>query len=147
METIFAIADPWGSREKDLVLDSAKIFGYILAFWCNDAEVDMVSVTKMELEAQLLAVLAQPTRLKILYFLKGTEKCACEITPRMQEDPSVISRHLVKMWEAGLLGYRKQGVSKYYWIREARVFEVLETIDDMLLSSVQERAREVGASL
>lgn len=107
----------------------------------------MNSGRRVELEAELLAVLAQPTRLKILYFLKDGERCACKINPMMREDPSVVSRHLVKMREAGLLGYRKEGVSIYYWIKEPRVFEVLETVDGILLSSTQERAREVSASL
>jgi DNA-binding transcriptional ArsR family regulator len=107
----------------------------------------MDSRRRGELEAELLTVLAQPTRLKILYFLKDGERCACEINPMMREDPSVISRHLVKMREAGLLGYRKEGVSIYYWIKEPRVFEVLETVDGILLSSAQEKEREVRTSL
>ncbi|MBM3324278.1 MAG: winged helix-turn-helix transcriptional regulator [Calditrichaeota bacterium] len=107
----------------------------------------MVTKKKPELEAHLLEVLAQSTRLKILYFLKDGERCACEITPKMREDASVISRHLVKMREAGILGYRKEGVSIYYWIKQPRVFKVLELIDEMLLSSVREKAQEIKALL
>jgi DNA-binding transcriptional ArsR family regulator len=107
----------------------------------------MITPRKVELEAHLLEILAQPTRLKILYFLRRGEKCACKITPMMNEDASVISRHLVKMRDAGILGYRKEGVSIYYWIKEPRVFRVLELIDEMMLSSVRERAQEIKASL
>ena len=107
----------------------------------------MVNLKKVELEAQLLEVLAQPTRLKILYFLKDGEKCACKINPMMREDPSVVSRHLVKMQEAGLLGYRKEGVSKYYWIKEPRIFEILQMADDILRASAREKAREVKVFL
>ncbi len=102
---------------------------------------------KIELEAELLAVLAQPTRLKILYFLRQGEQCACKITPSMAEDPSVISRHLVKMKEAGLLGSRKQGVSIYYWIRDQRVFQALELIDKMIKKTAQDRAERAFAVL
>ncbi|MFH1011669.1 MAG: metalloregulator ArsR/SmtB family transcription factor [bacterium] len=107
----------------------------------------MVNLKKVELEAQLLEVLAQPTRLKILYFLRDGERCACEINPKMREDPSVISRHLVKMRDAGILGSRKEGVSIYYWIKEPRVFEILEMTDNLLRSLARQKAREVGASL
>jgi DNA-binding transcriptional ArsR family regulator len=106
-----------------------------------------MAMKKPELEAHLLEILAQPTRLKILYFLRHGEKCACKITPMMDEDASVISRHLVKMRDAGILGYRKEGVSIYYWIKEPRVFHVLEIVDEMLLTSVREKAQEVKASL
>ncbi len=107
----------------------------------------MVDPKKVELEAALLTVLAQPTRLKILYFLQEGEKCACKINPSMQEDPSVISRHLVKMREAGLLDSRREGVSIYYWISEPRVFKILELADDILRSSAQERARLTAGAL
>ena len=107
----------------------------------------MIDPQKVELEAELLSVLAQPTRLKILYFLKDGEKCACEINPKMQEDPSVISRHLVRMRQAGLLGSRREGVSIYYWIQEPRVFKILDMVDDVIRSSVQERARLTAEAL
>ena len=84
---------------------------------------------KIQLEADFLSVLAQPTRLRILYFLRDGERCACEINPSMPEDASVISRHLVKMREAGILDSRKEGVSIYYKIREPRVFRILELVD------------------
>ncbi|MBC8278357.1 MAG: winged helix-turn-helix transcriptional regulator [FCB group bacterium] len=89
----------------------------------------MITQNKINLEAEFLSILAQPTRLKILYFLRDGEKCACEINPSMAEDPSVVSRHLVKMKDAGILASRKQGVSIFYKITEPRVFEILMTAD------------------
>ncbi|NQS97691.1 MAG: winged helix-turn-helix transcriptional regulator [candidate division Zixibacteria bacterium] len=100
---------------------------------------------KIEFEADFLSVLAQPTRLKILYFLRDGEKCACKINPYMQEDASVISRHLVKMREAGILDSRKEGVWIHYRIKEPRVFQILKIIDDILLSAAQEKAQEFAS--
>ena len=99
----------------------------------------MVDQKKIEMEADFLAVLAQPTRLKILYFLKEGERCACEINPMMTEDPSVVSRHLVKMKETGLLGFRKEGVSKYYWIKETRLFGILNLVDEIIRDGLKEK--------
>lgn len=96
---------------------------------------------KIQLEAELLAVLAQPTRLKILYFLRDGEQCACNINPHMQEDASVISRHLVKMKDAGLLDARREGVSIYYRIIEPRVFDLLAIVDDIIKTAAREKAR------
>jgi ArsR family transcriptional regulator len=96
---------------------------------------------KIELEANFLAVLAQPTRLKILYFLKDGEKCVCEINPYMQEDSSLISRHLVKMREAGILNSRKRGVWIHYSIKEPRVFQVLQLVDEMLRNNIAEQSK------
>jgi DNA-binding transcriptional ArsR family regulator len=107
----------------------------------------MKEPNKIHLEANLLAVLAQSTRLKILYFLKDGEQCACKINPRMQEDPSVVSRHLVKMREAGILGSRREGVSIYYWITEPRVFEILQKVDDIIREGAQAKARQTVEAL
>jgi ArsR family transcriptional regulator len=102
---------------------------------------------KVQLEADLLSVLAQPTRLKILYFLKEGEQCACKINPYMQEDPSVVSRHLVKMREAGLLDSRREGVSIYYWIRDDRIFNVLETVDVIVREAAREKAEHTAQAM
>jgi ArsR family transcriptional regulator len=99
----------------------------------------MVDQKKIEMEADFLTVLAQPTRLKILYFLMEGEKCACEINPMMAEDPSVVSRHLVKMKETGILGFRKEGVSKYYWIKDPRVFDILNLADNIIRDGLKEK--------
>ncbi len=107
----------------------------------------MSELKKVELEAGFLQVLAQPTRLKILYFLRDGEKCACEINPKMQEDPSVISRHLVKMREAGILVSRKSGVSIFYSIRQPAVFDILERVDDILRFEAAERAEFAARAL
>ena len=106
-----------------------------------------VDPKKLELEAQFLALLAQPTRLRILYLLQEGEKCACEITPAMKEDQSVISRHLIKLRDMGLLGWRKEGVSVFYWIAEPRVFDLLKDVDDILRDLAKKRAREVAGAL
>jgi len=98
---------------------------------------------KIKIEAEFLSVLAQPTRLKILYFLRDGEKCACKINPFMQEDASVVSRHLVKMREAGILDSRKEGVSIYYWIKEPSVFQILDFVDDILKKNMCDRLKEL----
>ena len=106
----------------------------------------IIDPKKLELESKLFVVLGQPTRLKLLYLLKDGEKCVCEITPKMKEDQSVVSRNLIKLRDMGLIDWRREGVSVYYWIAEPRVFRLLELGDDILRDLVQRQAREaVGA--
>ena len=102
-----------------------------------------VDPRKVELEAQLLSLLGQSTRLKLLYMLRDGERCACELDPAMPKDQSVISRHLIKMREAGILGWRKEGVSTYYRVEEPRVFDMLELTDDIVKSNTKKKAQEV----
>jgi len=102
---------------------------------------------KLELEAKLLSVLGQPTRLKLLYMLQEGRRCACEVTPEFEEDPSVISRHLTKMADAGLLERTRQGVQVHYEVSDPRVFRLLELADDILRKAARKRAQEALSAL
>ena len=97
----------------------------------------------IQIESDFLKAIAQPTRLKILYFLKGGERCACEIIPNMKEDQSNISRHLTHMKDAGILESRKEGVSVYYKIKDRRIFHLLSLVDEMVKAEIKEKARKV----
>jgi ArsR family transcriptional regulator len=97
----------------------------------------------IQIESDFLKAIAQPTRLKILYFLKGGERCACEIIPKMKEDQSNISRHLTHMRDMGILESRKEGVSVYYKIKDKRVFTLLSLVDEMVKSEIKEKAKVV----
>jgi DNA-binding transcriptional ArsR family regulator len=97
----------------------------------------------IQIQSDFLRAIAQPTRLKILYFLKDGERCACEIIPKMKEDQSNISRHLTHMRDAGILESRKEGVSVYYKIKDKRVFALLSLVDEMVRAEIEKKAKVV----
>ena len=102
---------------------------------------------KLQLEARLFGLLGQPTRLRLLYMLRNGEECLCRIAPAMREDQSVVSRHLSKLRDMGLLSSRKEGVSVYYQIAEPAVFELLERADSLLRGMLDRQAREAAEAL
>ena len=75
--------------------------------------------------ADLLKSLAQPTRLKIIDFLREGERCVCEIFPAIDEEQSNTSRHLSYMQTHGILSRRKEGVRIYYAVKHLEVFEII----------------------
>jgi len=95
----------------------------------------------LQLESDFLKTLAQPTRLKILYFLKDGEKCACKIIPEMKEEQSNVSRHLALLREQGVVKARKEGVSVYYKIKDMRVFTLLLLVDEIVKAQIKEKAK------
>ncbi|KPL02516.1 MAG: hypothetical protein AMJ73_08610 [candidate division Zixibacteria bacterium SM1_73] len=97
----------------------------------------------IQIESDFLKAIAQSTRLKILYYLKDGERCACEIIPNMKEDQSNISRHLTHMRDAGILESRKEGVSVYYKINDKRVFTLLSLVDEMVKAEIKKKAKVV----
>jgi len=62
----------------------------------------------------LLKLLAEENRLKILYILKGGEHCVCEIIERFGLPQNLVSHHLSKLKEAELIQGRKDGVWVHY---------------------------------
>ena len=103
----------------------------------------MIDLNLIELENNYLKAIAQPTRLKILYFLKDGEKCQCKIIPFMREDQSNISRHLTHLRDIGILESRREGVSVYYRIKDKRVFSLLSLVDQMVKAEIKEKAKRV----
>ncbi|MDD2367192.1 MAG: metalloregulator ArsR/SmtB family transcription factor [Desulfuromonadaceae bacterium] len=92
--------------------------------------------------ADALKALAQPTRLKIIDFLRGGERCVCEIFPSIDEEQSNTSRHLNQMQTHGILSRRKDGVKIYYAIKHPEVFEIID-----LASAIVKREIELRSSL
>ena len=104
----------------------------------------MTDSNLIDLKSGYLKAIAQPTRLKILYFLKEGEKCACKIIPQMKEDQSNISRHLTHMKDMGILESRREGVSIYYKIKDKRIFTLLSLVDEMVKTDIKEKAKQVN---
>lgn len=78
--------------------------------------------------AEILKALAQPTRLKIIEFLRDGERCVCEIFPAIGEEQSNTSRHLNLMLAAGVLTRRKEGLKIFYAIKHPEILEVVDIV-------------------
>lgn len=82
----------------------------------------------VEYRAEILKALAQPTRLKIIDFLRDGERCVCEIFPAIGEEQSNTSRHLNMMLTAGVLSRRKDGLKIYYDIKHPEILEIVDLV-------------------
>ncbi len=69
----------------------------------------------MKNEARLFKSLADETRLKILWLLKGQEElCVCDIMRVLDITQSKASRHLRYLYHLGLVRDRREGLWMYY---------------------------------
>jgi len=87
----------------------------------------------LRVSAQLLNVLADPARLRIINLLRTRgELCSCEIGPITGYIPSKISRHLSVLKQAGLLQERREGTFIHYRLARTTdplVKRVISTVD------------------
>ncbi len=93
----------------------------------------------VEYRADILKALAQPTRLKIIDFLRDGERCVCEIFPAINEEQSNTSRHLNMMLSAGVLSRRKDGLKIYYAIKHPELIEVLDIVTNVVKQDIHGR--------
>jgi ArsR family transcriptional regulator len=95
----------------------------------------------LELKAEILKALAQPTRLKILELLRNGERCICEIVPAINGEQSNISRHISLMQKSHLVTTRKDGVKVMVKVKDPKVFEILDSISLLLKKQIVETGK------
>ncbi len=95
----------------------------------------------LELKAEILKALAQPTRLKILELLRNGERCICEIVPAINGEQSNISRHISLMQKSHLVTTRKDGVKVMVKVSDPKIFEILDSVSLLLKKQIQETGR------
>ena len=95
----------------------------------------------LELKAEILKALAQPTRLKILELLRNGEKCICEIVPAINGEQSNISRHISMMQKNHLVTTRKDGVRVMVNVKDPKIFEILDKVSAILKNQMKEQEK------
>ncbi|GEM_PF-167555 len=88
--------------------------------------------------AKILGTLSDPTRLEIVEFLGGEERCVCEIVPAFERAQSTISKHLNLLFEAGIVERRTEGKRTLYRVRNPKIFDLLREVDAMALDQISE---------
>ncbi len=102
---------------------------------------DFMDEKVLELKAEVLKALAQPTRLKILDLLRTGEKCICEIVPAINGEQSNISRHISLMQKSHLVTTRKDGVKVMVKVSDPKIFEILDSISLLLKKQMVETGK------
>ncbi|GAB4457770.1 MAG: metalloregulator ArsR/SmtB family transcription factor [Anaerolineales bacterium] len=81
----------------------------------------------LETLAERLKVLAEPKRLLIFNLLMDGVQCNCELGGALQMAPNLISHHLSKLREAGLVDVERDAVDSrwvYYSVNRAALEEL-----------------------
>ena len=82
-------------------------------------------------EVEVFKALADPTRLKILEFIKNDEKCICEIIPHTGKSQPNVSQHLKIMKYAGIIKERKEGIRIMIKVSNNDIFEIINRVKNL----------------
>lgn len=96
-------------------------------------------------QAEILKALAHPTRLYITGLLSKGPLCVCEITEKVGDDISTVSKHLSVMRSAGILSSEKKGLQVLYTLETPCVTRVFMCADTVI-SSKAKRTLEAARS-
>ena len=82
--------------------------------------------------AELLKVVAEENRLKILCTLKAGERCACDIADDIGIQQNLASHHLKALKDEGLIESRKEGLKVIYQINKRAVSKFNSLLNNFL---------------
>ncbi|RTL72832.1 MAG: transcriptional regulator [Hyphomicrobiales bacterium] len=86
---------------------------------------------KSEQAAELLALLANPNRLRILCELLDGERSVSALEPVVGLSQSALSQHLAKLREGGIVTTRREAQTIYYSIADTRTERVMAVLADI----------------
>ena len=94
----------------------------------------------LERQSEIIAMLGDLTRLKILYALsKGEELCVCDLADILDKEVSAISHQLRRLKDRGLVKNRREGLTIYYRLaRSEECRKVCELVNAILQGSKEE---------
>ena len=75
--------------------------------------------------AQLLEMIAIPSRLAILLVIGEGEACVCHLETVLEKRQAYISQHLMALRDAGVITHRRDGRFIYYRITNPALFELI----------------------
>jgi len=84
----------------------------------------------MKTHLRVFKAMADETRLRIIEFLLGGERCVCEIVPYTGRTQSTVSIQLGKLEDLGIVESRRRGKSVYYRMADERIKWVLSILKD-----------------
>lgn len=99
-------------------------------------------VLAYEAHAQFFKLFTHPVRLAILNILRDGEHCVCHMEAHLGYRQAYISQQLAVLREAGLIQDRRDGWNIFYRVTDARVYAVLDMIQQITGKSAALKLRE-----
>ncbi len=104
-----------------------------------------LSAEVVGLIAERFKALAEPARLEILLSLAPGEKTVTQIVEESGLGQANVSKHLQSLYAAGFVGRRKEGLFVYYFLADASVLKLCDTMHGRLEQELNARRKAFSA--
>jgi ArsR family transcriptional regulator len=89
--------------------------------------------------ATVFKALSEPLRLRLLGMLPARDEkrtfCVCELAERLGISQPCLSHHLNVLKSAGLVGFKKDGCSAFYYVDREQVVARLDEFQEQMRTS------------
>ncbi len=92
-----------------------------------------------QLHAEICQALSDPSRILILYELRGGVRNVGELAENLGLSQPTVSRHLKVLRDRGMVLAQREGTSVYYTLVDARVIEALNLLRAVLADILEQR--------
>lgn len=80
-----------------------------------------LAIEQIQRMADILRVIGHPTRLQIIELLEANEASVGDLGNKLSIEQSLLSHHLTKMKDIGILRSRREGKNTFYALREQNI--------------------------
>jgi len=94
-----------------------------------------------EIRAKIVKAMAHPTRLFIVDQLSKNDLCVNELTEKIGDDMSTVSKHLSVLKAVGIIRSRKNGTSVYYHLEMPCMLNFFGCVEAVIKSTAKEQLR------
>jgi DNA-binding transcriptional ArsR family regulator len=94
----------------------------------------------VDLVTSRLALLADPTRVRLLALLEQQEGTVQQLSDQMPSTPQNVSRHLCILHRAGIVARRREGASTYYSLADYSACRLLDQTLESIAGQIDELA-------
>lgn len=91
------------------------------------AELELME-ENVETASQLLKAIGSPTRLMLLCALADGEKSVSELTDALGQRQALVSQHLARLRQEGLVTTRREAQSVFYMIADETAEEIIKIL-------------------
>lgn len=96
------------------------------------------------LKAEIMQVLGNPVRLRIVDYLSNGEKCVCDIVKVIGAERTGISKHLSILYKSGILSFRKEGKKIIYKLEIPCAMNFLLCAEKIIKKQIASKIKLIG---
>ncbi|MEW6349690.1 MAG: metalloregulator ArsR/SmtB family transcription factor [Thermodesulfobacteriota bacterium] len=94
---------------------------------------------RLRLKAEVFKAMGHPLRLGVIEFLRGGERCVCEIVEHLGTGISNMSKHLSVLKKAGVVVDRREGLKIMYSLTMPCALEFSRCVEDVVIKRLEQQ--------